>query len=79
MCNRSSANAIGGVATFERTHQSTAAPGVSAIHQRASERNEVVYFQRESTERVAGKRVKTGRDEYEIGSESRSGCVNASL
>src|SRR3954471_16592648 len=79
MAHRCLGDSIGRVATFERAHDTPAAPRVRACDDRPREVVEIVELQREIAEGVAGKRVEPGRDEDDIRDEAPGGSVDRVL
>src|SRR5690349_493603 len=73
------ADTIGCVTALEGAHQSSVAPGISALHQRSGEPDKVVDLQSEAAQRIAGERVETSGDQDQIGNEAGGRSVDASL
>src|ERR1051325_7657750 len=79
MRNRGCSHAIRRVTALECAHQSTAAPGVRALHQRTSEVDKILDLQSETTQRIPRQRVKPGGDQDQIGNEAGGGGIYTSL
>src|SRR5688572_18080429 len=67
------------IATLERADHTPLAPGFRPRHDRTSQPLDVIELQSEAAQRVAGERVKAGRNQNEIRNEAGRGLVDPSL
>src|SRR2546423_14816912 len=79
MRNGGCADPIRCVTALERTHQSTVAPGISALHQRSRKSHKVLDLESEAAQRVASERIETSGDQDQIGNEAGGSDVDTSL
>src|SRR5256714_13949190 len=79
MRNGGCADPIRCVTALERTHQSTVAPGISALHQRYRKSHKVLDLESEAAQRIASKRIETSGDQDQVGNEAGGSDVDTSL
>lgn len=73
------ANPVRRIPSFERAHDASAAPVASTSNERARQQRDVLELERESAERVAGKRIESGGKENEVWNEAGSCRIDAAL
>src|SRR2546423_8082064 len=79
MRNGGCADPIRCVTALERTHQSTVAPGISALHHRSRKSHKVLDLESEAAQRIASERIETSGDQDQIGNEAGGSDVDTSL